>query len=183
MVKIPKDLIKECNDLSEKKGEIHFIFDTKTKTELKSFHLDKKEKREAKIDSVLGKKRFYISTEKEFDLFQSRFSYYDSETKCECQYKRYDQVHNFIKKLGFTPSKFNLGRDYEQSYQKFTDNYTYIVRLKTNMFLSIEYFEYDRKHVVYDGFFNKSKIIDNLLKLDKSFTNIIRDIKIDGVVG
>jgi hypothetical protein len=132
-----------------------------------------------------------VGAEDNFNSLPSRFSYYDTETKLTCRYKRYDHVVDFFKKLKFEPSISNVGPEFEQSYileYKSTDDedwfhHKFLVRLKPNLFLSIDH-QYSNsnegfKMSIFNGFFSKSKILDILsLSTKGALDQIIRDIKL-----
>lgn len=188
---IPDPIIEECDKLYKETGLIHFIFDTETKGKVSSLTLkNKNERREFKIESILGDE-FYISNEDEFNSMPSRYSLYDTETNCIGRHERYNKVLDFIKKIGFKASNWNLGLEYEQTFSienKTDDSVSkWTLRLKPNMFLTIEYFYSDKSdgqnEIIYDRFFNRSFILRSLLMSNKSFFEFkVRDIKLDNIL-
>lgn len=185
---IPSSLIEECNDLYEETGLLHFIFDYDTKDKISSLsYKSKDEKREEVLESLLDENNgFYISSEDEFNTMPSRYSLYDTETRCVGRYKRYNKVLEFIKEIGFKANEWNLGPEYEQTFSiennvnSSIDKWT--LRLKPNMFLTIVHFYSNdtqgQNGIIYDRFFNKNIILQSLLLSNKSFfESKIRDLK------
>ena len=81
-------------------------------------------------------------------MLPSRHSYYDTETKISDVYKRYDYVIKFISDLGFSPSEWNLGREYEQNFHMCIDNdmvSRFNLRIHPNLFIEISYITMDPK--------------------------------------
>jgi len=155
--KIPQTLIDECENLAILEDNIKFIF--------------------------INEDGYYIGGIEEFDVFQSRFFLYDTETKMFDKYARYEYVVDFFKKIGFIPSRNNLGYEYEQVFYIETDDDYYIIRLKPNLFLKIEHTNiYDIFNLLYYGFFIKNIILNGLLYINPSFKSAIRDIKIDSLI-
>ena len=114
---IDQYFIDECEKRAKDTGEIHFLFDTKLSHYIKRNNTsDKNDKRDYTLSEILENEIYHIGTIKEFDGMPSRFSYYDTETKLKCRYKKYSLVIDFIKKLGFTPSEFNLGQEMEKRH-------------------------------------------------------------------
>ena len=155
--KIPQTLIDECENLAILEDNIKFIF--------------------------INEDGYYIGGIEEFDIFPSRFFLYDTETKMFDKYARYEYVVDFFKKIGFIPSRNNLGYEYEQVFYIETDDDYYIIRLKPNLFLKIEHTNimYDPV-LLYYGFFIKNIILNGLLYINPSFKSAIRDIKIDSLI-
>jgi len=154
--KIPQTLIDECENLAILEDNIKFIF--------------------------INEDGYYIGGIEEFDVFQSRFFLYDTETKMFDKYARYEYVVDFFKKIGFIPSPNNIGYEYEQVFYKETDEDYYIIRLKPNLFLKIEHNTiYDTK-LLYYGFFIKNIILNGFLNTNSSFKSTIRNIKIDSLL-
>lgn len=189
---IPILLIEECNNLYEQTGLVHFIFDYDTKDKISILsHKSKDEKREEILESLLDENNgFYISDENEFNSMPSRFSYYDTETKSSDKYQRYKIVVDFIKQIGFEPSEWNLGSEYEQSFSiELIDSGVnkWTLRLRPNLFLSIEHFykgiTEGQNGIIYDGFFNRGKILNCLSACNKSyFESKVRDFKLSKLV-
>ena len=139
---IDQSLIDKCEELSKKTGEIYFIFDVKTSNFIKSIGSSREDKRDLIISSIIDDNEYHIGTENDFGEIPSRFSYYDSETKLEGRYERYNYVLNFISCLGIEPNIFNYGPEFEQSFfhikyidSKFSKKV--IIRLQPNMFIKI----------------------------------------------
>jgi len=190
---IPQYLIDECNKLSQIEDKTYFIFDKSVSSSIKlKYNPNKETIRDIKIDEILEDTgKYHIDDESGFLDLPSRFSYYDTETKLTDRYIRYNFVLDFINKLGFIPSEFNLGPEYEQSYT-LEINYTlntnlavgeyvhkYILRLRPNLFISI----ISDNSFVYDTFFNKNKIINVLNETCPiEFKSVIRDIKIEEIM-
>lgn len=190
---VPQSLIDECNSLSEINDKTYFIFDRSVSSSIKlKYNPNKETARDIKIDQILeDESRYHIDDELGFKDLPSRFSYYDTETKLTDRYVRYNFVLDFIKKLGFIPSEFNFGPEYEQSYT-LEVNYTlntnlavgeyvhkYILRLRPNLFISI----ISDDSYVYNTFFNKNKIIKVLSDTCPiEFKSVIRDIKIEEII-
>lgn len=191
---IPQYLIDECDELSNTNDKTYFIFDKSVSSSIKlNYNPNKETIRDIKIDEILEDTgKYHIDDELGFKDLPSRFSYYDTETKLSDRYVRYKFVLDFIKKLGFIPSEFNLGPEYEQSYS-LEINYIlnkqnvalgeyihkYILRLRPNLFISI----ISDNSFVYDTFFNKNKIINVLNETCPiEFKSVIRDIKIEEIM-
>ena len=181
---IPQSLIDDCNNLHLETGEIHFIFDNYVSNKLKSRYTSKEEKRDINLSELLSSDKYHVGNELYFREIPSRFSYYDSETKLSDRYKRYNELVNFFKRLSFTPSDFNLGPEYEQSYTlTIIENnellQKYILRIRPNLFISLS----DNSNSNIDLFFNKSKIFDFIKKTSgENYKSIIRDIKIEEIL-
>lgn len=190
---IPSSLIEECNNLYDETGLLHFIFDYKTKNKISSLsYKSKEEKREEVLESLLDENNgFYISNEDEFNTMPSRYSLYDTETRCVGRYMRYNKVLGFIKEIGFNASEWNLGSEYEQTFsinEKKNDSVSkWTLRLKPNMFLTIEHFYSNdtkgQNGIIYDRFFNKNIILRSLIMSNKSFFEAkIRDMRLDNIL-
>lgn len=180
---IPQYLIDECEEMAILNDEPFFIFCTNTKHQINtniqcgSISLQ----RDKKIDNLLGVK-YYIGNISEFSELPSRYSYYDTINKMTNMYEKYNSAVDFIIDLGFIPSEYNLGREYDQSFVLKIRNegndedakYIGIIfRLKPNLFYEIVL---DEKK--YKGFYNRSEIL-NILGRSKDLTNIVRDSKLD----
>ena len=181
---VPQDLIDQCEKASESFGETYFIFDNSVSNFLKSRYMDDKSlNREIKIDEILGHdEKFHIGSETYFREMPSRFSYYDTETK-ECnRYKKYNIVIDFIKSLGFSPSEFNLGPEFDQSFTFKHEDINLILRLKPNLFLTIQDGFTDSFHPnnIFDGFFSKSKIFKAVT--DRIPIDVIRGLKLKEII-
>ena len=166
---IPKEFIDKCELLSEETGETYFIFDTLISN---------------RISKIEVEDTYHIGTGLDFIGLPSRFSYYDTETKIVDRYKKYDYVTDFLKKLAFIPSVNNLGFEYEQLYTyEFSDDdgfEKFIIRLQPNLFLKILYQSSEKYDIVFNGFFNKSKI-NNIIKTFASDA-MIRDSKLSQIL-
>jgi hypothetical protein len=169
---IPPELIDRCEDASKLTGETYFIFDGKITTKIATNFYDRDERLNfllGELDEELEKYKdtYHIGDEKFFNDLPSRFSYYDTETKLTCRYKKIDLVIEYLDKLGFTKSPFNYGPEYEQSFyieirdenNKFIEKF--IIRLQPNLFLKI--IQCDENNTsIYNGFFNKQKIMNSI---------------------
>lgn len=187
---IPQELIDRCEDVSKLTGKISFIFDGKITTKIATNFYDRDEKLKfllGEIDSELEKYKdtYHIGDENFFNDLPSRFSYYDTETKLTCRYKKIDLVIEYLDKLGFTKSQFNYGAEYEQSFyieirdddNKFIEKF--IVRLQPNLFLKIIHCNADNTSI-YSGFFNKKKIMDSISKVSVvGYDCIMRNAKLE----
>lgn len=191
MKEIPQHLIDECEKLALENDMTYFIFD---KNETNAINLklrpNKETERDVKIDDLIGED-FHIGTIDDFNDMPSRLSLYDTETKLIGRYDRYKLVVNLFIKLGFGHSINNFGPEFEQTFSlSSTDNGEYgefwLARLQPNLFLSIKYSGYNENqdsHLeVFNGFFNKSKILQSLFNSSESLKQIIRDIKIESIV-
>jgi hypothetical protein len=188
--KIPQYMIDECEKRSHEIEEVCFIFDNSISNLIKNRYLnDKVEKREILIDQVLEEgeeniEKYHIGSELYFKEMPSRFSYYDTETKETDRYKKYKIVTDFLNKLGFSPNiEFNFGPEYDQSYLLRINEKSFIARVKPNLFLTIQegFTEEGSPNNIFDGFFNRSKIIDGF-KLYPDIFSIIRDIKLEQIL-
>ncbi len=187
---IPKYLIDRCEELSIENNETYFIFDRSISNLIKSrYTLNKQEKREILLDELVSDDdKFHIGTELYFREMPSRFSYYDTETKETNKYRKYKIVTDFLEKIGFSPNReFNFGLDYDQSYILMFDEpqRSYIIRIKPNLFLSIQsgFTHTGTPNNIFDGFFSRQKILDSISKDSPSiFLSIIRDIKIESIL-
>lgn len=114
----------------------------------------------------------------------SRFSYYDTETKETDRYRKYKIVVDFLTKLGFTPNvEFNFGPEYDQSFLLKMNDISFIARVKPNIFLTIQegFTDEGSPNNIFDGFFNRSKILDGFKNYPEIFS-IIRDIKLEQIL-
>ena len=186
---IPQELIDECEELFSKDGLPRFIFDKLTSNIIKRTNKSVEENRDIVIDSILNSEQFYISDFSEFDLLPSRFSYYDTETKLTCRYKRYNLVIDFFSKLNFEPGLANLGPEFEQSFVLRIDesnnyNTNIILRLKPNLCLDLIVKDYNIDRVfTYSGFFNRVDIIDFLSRVTPSvYNSILRNLKLENIL-
>lgn len=177
---VPQELIDECNRLADETGEIQFIFDSDMSNKINQYYSSiVEEKREVNIDLILSEDIFHIGSETHFKELPSRFAYYDSEIRLTDRYKRYDYVVNFLKSLTFEPSPSNVGREYEQSYilelNGYDQFYKFIIRVSPNLFIKVIFSGEDGQKIPYEGFFNKSKIINSLQEnCPNSFKEVLR---------
>ena len=120
-----------------------------------------------------------------FDGYPSRFSYYDTETKLTCRYKKIDLVIEYLDKLGFTKSQFNYGAEFEQSFyieirdedNKFIEKF--IIRLQPNLFIKVIYSS-DSNVTIYNGFFKKDKIVESISNSSLvGYECIMRNVKLE----
>jgi hypothetical protein len=189
-LKPPIELIEECERQSQLTGDIRFIFDTQTKSVIdKTLAIEISEKRDVIIDTVLDSDEFYISDFSEFQHLPSRFSFYDTETKLDCRWKRYKMATDFLNKLRFSPGIANLGPEFEQSFFIEFGGVKCVIRLKPNLIIYLNSYDYNVKSVVpqtdsYYGFFSKNDILDFLSKkLPKGFiSSLVRDLKLDFIL-
>ena len=187
---IPQELIDRCEEASKLTGETYFIFDGKITTKVVSNSSSREEKLAyltGELDQELEKYKetYHIGDENFFNELPSRFSYYDTETKLTCRYKKIDLVIEYLDKLGFTKSQFNYGAEYEQSFyieirdenNKFIEKF--IVRLQPNLFLKITHCDADNTSI-YNGFFNKQKIMNSISKVSiVGYECIMRNAKLE----
>lgn len=187
---IPQELIDRCEDVSKITGETSFIFDGKITTKIVTNFRDRDEKLKfllGEIDSELEKYEdtYHIGDENFFNDLPSRFSYYDTETKLTCRYKKVDLVIDYLDKLGFTKSQFNYGAEYEQSFyieicdedNKFIEKF--IIRLQPNLFIKVIHCDTDNTSI-YNGFFNKEKITNAISKVSVvGYECIMRNSKLE----
>jgi hypothetical protein len=186
---IPQDLINECNLLSDKTGEIQFIFDTETTNIIKSMGIwSTGDKRDFIIDSVFDDDVYHIGDSNLFTGMPTRWSYYDTETRLIDRYQRYNYVKDYIIDLGFEYSITNLGPEYEQSFIIELSNNKWILRLTPNLFIKITHEDYQNqfppnKKNIFNGFFNKSIILESLKNSNKDiFLSISRNKKLSELV-
>lgn len=185
---IPRYLIDECESLFLIDGKHRFIFDRLT-TNLIGKNKSVEESRDITIDSILNSDEYYISDFSEFDEMPSRFSFYDTETKITCRWKRYNQVVNFFEKLQFQPGLANLGPEFEQSFVlRIEENGDYYInitlRLKPNLCLDLIVKDYNVDKVyTYSGFFNKVEIVEFLTNhTPEVYKSILREIKLEDIL-
>ena len=187
---IPQDLIDNCETTATLTGETYFIFDSEITKKIISNSSSREERLAyltGELDTELEKYNdtYHIGDVNFFDGFPSRFSYYDTETKLTCRYKKQDLVIEYLNKLGFTKSQFNYGPEYEQSFyieirdedNKFIEKF--IVRLQPNLFLKVIYSS-DSNVTIYNGFFNKNKIVESISKTSLvGYECIMRNAKLE----
>lgn len=187
---IPQELIDRCEDVSKLNCETYFIFDGKITTKVVSNSSSREEKLAyltGELDQELEKYKetYHIGDENFFNDLPSRFSYYDTETKLTCRYKKIDLVIEYLDKLGFTKSQFNYGAEYEQSFyieirdedNKFIEKF--IVRLQPNLFIKVIYSS-DSNVTIYNGFFKKDKIVESISNSSLvGYECIMRNVKLE----
>ncbi len=162
---ISQELIDECNNKSN--GETLFIFDNRI-SNIVSEHFSKNSKETRvnnNIDLLFGNK-YYVGDVLEFRDLPSRKSFYDTETKMIGE-SRYNYIYNYITNLGFKPSEWNMGREYEQVFSMEGLICVYL-RLTPNLFIEIEHTNIDSSYssivgntgntIVYKGFFSRKQI-------------------------
>jgi hypothetical protein len=184
---IPQELIDECEDLSLKHQKTYFILDNKVSSMIKKVRLrsDVSEKRNIIIDEILDENLFYICSEDDFKELPSRFAYYDTEIKLTNRYKRYEYVVNYIKSIGFEPSQFNIGQEYEQSFIiEIPSKCKLVIRLRPNLFMSFSTQTINDEYlsIKYDGFFNKEKIMSVLQNTHPDMKPYIRETKLNQIL-
>ena len=187
---VPQELIDDCERTASLTEETYFIFDSEITKKVISNSSSREEKLAyltGELDEELEKysDTYHIGDISFFDGFPSRFSYYDTETKLTCRYKKIDLVIEYLDKLGFTKSQFNYGAEYEQSFyieirdedNKFIEKF--IVRLQPNLFLKVIYSS-DSNVTIYNGFFNKEKIMNSISKVSiVGYQCIMRNVKLE----
>ena len=189
---VPKSLIDECERLSQD-GKVRFIFDKHlTNTARRKISYSKQETRDIDLDEILLDD-YYISDEVEFEFMPSRFPYYDTETKMTCRWSKHKMVDEWFKKLGFQPGLSNLGPEFEQAYTLSVYDeetggilYKCILRIQPNLFVTLlaEYGDFiENKKTVYQGFFNKTKILKLLNETSPDiYKMIVRDVKLEEIL-
>ena len=177
---IEQSLIDKCEKLAEETGTIHFLFDTDTSLKIKKLTVyDKEDKRDILLSELIDDDVYEIGTENDFKVMPSRFSYYDTETKLTCRYKKHNFATEWFKQIGFTPGEFNYGAEYENSFTlNLEDGYKLIIRLQPNLTLKLTHAE-ELHSVIYSGFFSKINILNAIDKNIKNFKSMVRDAKMD----
>jgi hypothetical protein len=187
---IPQDLIDKCESSALLTGETYFIFDSLITKKVIANSSSREEKLAfltGELDQELEKYKetYHIGDIQFFDGFPSRLSYYDTETKLTCRYKKVDLVIEYLDKLGFTKSQFNYGAEFEQSFyieirdedNKFIEKF--IVRLQPNLFLKVIHCD-ENNTTIYNGFFNREKILNAISKKSiVGYKCIMRNVKIE----
>ena len=186
---IPQYLIDECESLFLIDGKHRFIFDRLTTNLINKKNKSVEESRDLVIDSILNSDEYYISEISEFNEMPSRFSFYDTETKMTCRWKRYNQVVNFFNKLQFQPGLANLGPEFEQSFvlriEESGNYYSNVtLRIKPNLCLDLIFDDYRIDKVyTYSGFFNKVEIVEFLTNYTPEvYKSILREIKLEDIL-
>ena len=169
---IEQSLIDECEKLAEETGIIHFLFDTDTSLKIKKL------KTTDKID--INDDVYEIGTEEDFKVMPSRFSYYDTETKLTCRYKKHNLASEWFKQIGFIPSLYNYGAEYENSFiLELEEGNKLIIRLKPNLIIKVIHASNILNLVIYSGFFSKMNILHSIIKELPELKSIVRDLKLD----
>jgi hypothetical protein len=177
-------LIDECEKLAEETGRIHFLFDIETSLKIKKFkendkENDKENKRDILLSELIGDEIYEVADENSFREMPSRFSYYDTETKLTCRYKKHNYAIDWFKKIGFTPNLHNYGAEYENSFiLDLENNEKLIIRLQPNLTLKLIHAS-ELLITIYSGFFSKFNMLS---AIEKSITNsksIVRDAKLE----
>jgi hypothetical protein len=177
---VEQRLIDECERLAEETGKIHFLFDTETSLKIKRLTAyDKEDKREILLSELFDDDIYEVVDENGFREMPSRFSYYDTETKLTCRYKKHSYAIDWFRKIGFIPSEHNYGAEYENSFTLDLENgEKLIIRLQPN--LSVKLIHAEEYHmVIYAGFFSKLNILNAIEKRIPDFKSIVRDAKLD----
>jgi hypothetical protein len=169
---IEQSLIDECEKLAEETGMIHFLFDTDTSLKIKKLKITDK------ID--INDDVYEIGTEYNFREMPSRFSYYDTETKLTCRYKKHNLASEWFKQIGFIPSIYNYGAEYENSFTlDLENNNKLIIRLQPNLIIKVIHASNILNLVIYSGFFSKMNILHSIIKELPELISIARDLKLD----
>ena len=187
---VSQSLINECEELC-KDGYARFIFDKHiSNISKRNLSQSESETRDINISDIL-EEEYYISTEEEFNLMPSRFSYYDTETKMTCRWSKHKMVIDWLSKLGFEPGLSNMGPEFEQSFVLSVNNengsiiYKCISRIQPNLFISLiaEYGDFiENKKTVYKGFFKKSEILRLLDETSPDiYKMIVREVKLEEI--
>jgi hypothetical protein len=168
---ISQELIDECNNKSIENKKTLFIFDNRLSNIISEHNVRSRQEERVSnnLDLLFGSNKYYIGDIYEFSNLPSRKSFYDTETKMLGE-SRYNYITDYIKNLGFEPSEWNIGREYEQCFSFKSETINSFIRLKPNLFIEVVKFPND---VLYSGFFNKNSIINSL------DTESIRDKKIE----
>jgi hypothetical protein len=158
-------LIDECERLAEETGKIHFLFDTETSLKIKRLSTQNKEnKRDILLSELFDDDIYEVVDENAFREMPSRFSYYDTETKLTCRYKKHSYAIDWFKKIGFKSGEFNYGAEYENSFTlNLEEGYKLIIRLQPNLTLKLTHAE-ELHTVIYSGFFSKINILNAIEK-------------------
>ena len=165
-----KEAVDKANTLSDSTGDIFFIYD----------------KNEAYGDDTDDD---YYITDDILNQYPSRRSIYDTQFRELESSKKFQKVYKILEKLKFESSINNMGERYEQSFikhcdPKVGDNITSIMSLilKPNMTITLKSLNNNGESLVlYQGFFNISKIFNILSYHDSDVKPILRDIVIDSI--
>jgi len=180
---IEQSLIDKCEKIAEETGMTHFLFDTDTSLKIKKLTIsDNSDRRDIILSELIDDDPYEIGTEDDFRIMPSRFSYYDTETKLTCRYKKHNFATEWFKQIGFTSGEFNYGAEYENSFTlELEKGYKLIIRLQPNLTLKLTHAE-ELHIVIYSGFFSKINILNAIEKRLPDFKSIVRDAKIDIIV-
>lgn len=149
-------LIEDANKIHDTTGEVQFIFSTATKYYNEN---NIEEKRDNVLDEVDD--FFYIDTIDAFKDAPSRESVYDTIYRESNKFRRRDKIYQSLSKLGFEPSMYNLGEDYEQSFVINVGDLIINIRLSKNLFCKVSAFNLKDHRIdnIYYGFYIESKIL------------------------
>jgi hypothetical protein len=177
---VEQRLIDECERLAEETGKIHFLFDTETSLKIKRLTAQNKEnKRDILLSELFDDDIYEVVDENAFREMPSRFSYYDTETKLTCRYKKHSYAIDWFKTIGFIPSENNYGAEYENSFTLDLENgEKLIIRLQPNLIIKLIHAE-EYHMTIYSGFFSKLNILNVIEKRIPNFKSIVRDAKLD----
>ena len=180
---VEKSLIDKCERLVEETGMTHFLFDTDTSLKIKKLTVyDKTDRRDILLSELIDDDPYEIGTENDFRVMPSRFSYYDTETKLTCRYKKHNFATKWFKQIGFKSGEFNYGAEYENSFTlDLEDGDKLIIRLQPNLTLKLIHAE-ELHTVIYSGFFSKINILNAIEKRLPDFKSIVRDAKLDIII-
>ena len=175
---IEQSLIDKCEKLAEETSMTHFLFDSDTSLKIKKLTTyDKTDRRDVLLSELIDDDAYEIGTEDDFRVMPSRFSYYDTETKLTCRYKKHSYAIDWFKKIGFIPGEFNYGAEYENSFTlDLEDGDKLIIRLQPNLTLKLIHAE-DYHMIIYSGFFSKLNILNAIERKLPDLKSIVRDEK------
>ena len=180
---IEQSLIDKCERLAEETSMTHFLFDTDTSLKIKKLTIyDNSDRRDIILSELIDNDPYEIGTEDDFRVMPSRFSYYDTETKLTCRYKKHNFATEWFKQIGFTSGEFNYGAEYENSFTlELEDGDKLIIRLQPNLTLKLIHTE-ELHMVIYSGFFSKVNILNAIERKLPDFKSIVRDEKINIII-
>ena len=180
---VEQSLIDRCERLAEETGMTHFLFDTDTSLKIKKLTIyDKTDRRDILLSELIDDDPYEIGTENDFRVMPSRFSYYDTETKLTCRYKKHNFATEWFKQIGFKSGEFNYGAEYENSFTlDLEDGCKLIIRLQPNLTLKLIYAE-ELHMVIYSGFFSRVNILNAIERKLPDFKSIVRDEKINIII-
>ena len=180
---IEQSLIDKCEKLAEETSMTHFLFDTDTSLKIKKLTIyDNSDRRDIILSELIDNDPYEIGNENDFRVMPSRFSYYDTETKLTCRYKKHNFATEWFKQIGFTSGEFNYGAEYENSFTlELEDGDKLIIRLQPNLTLKLIHTE-ELHMVIYSGFFSKVNILNAIERKLPDFKSIVRDEKINIII-